>query len=99
MRFSDVLAVSLAVVPFVAAHGGIPGTPKLWGLKPEDIAKLKRRSIFEGRISERAHYHAPRHAQLNARQGGLGGMCGPTASEASCDEGYCCSSAGKREAI
>jgi hypothetical protein len=38
MRFSTVAAVS-AVAPLVAAHGGIPGAPKVFGL-PRDLNVL-----------------------------------------------------------
>ena len=91
MHLSGLAAASL-VVPFVAAHGGIPGAPKIFGLGPNPIAKLKNRNVF--------HEHAARNAapqprsQLKARQGGLDGQCGPTVGGASCDAGYCCSPSG-----
>ena len=90
MRFSELFAASL-VAPLVAAHGGIPGAPKIFGLAPNDIAKLKSRNIFVGHAAPVGHPQGP---QLHARQGGLGGQCGPVAGGASCDEGYCCSPSG-----
>ncbi|CAO2658113.1 Nn.00g073730.m01.CDS01 [Neocucurbitaria sp. VM-36] len=90
MRFLDVFAASL-VAPLVAAHGGIPGAPKIWGLGPRDIRNLKSRDILGG--------HAARvkqgPQQMHKRQGGDSqGRCGPVAGGASCAEGYCCSGSG-----
>lgn len=98
MHFSDIFAASLAVAPFVAAHGSIPGAPKIWGLSPIDAAKLKRRDAFGGH-ARHGHTHAQRDSRLVARQGGQGGACGPSAGGAACDEGWCCSNSGKKELI
>lgn len=91
MRVSEILAASL-VAPLVVAHGGIPGAPKIFGLGPNDIGKLRSRNILGGHAAPVPRFqHGP---QLNARQGGAGGRCGPQFGGASCDEGYCCSSGG-----
>lgn len=90
MRFADFSVASLVAVPLVAAHGGIPGAPKVFGL-PNEMAKLKSRNVF--------HAHEAREAlpeqgpALNARQGGQNGRCGASFGGASCAAGYCCSSA------
>jgi len=86
MRFSGIAAASL-VAPLVAAHGGVPGAPKIFGLGPNPIAKLKSRNVFHGH----AEAARPQGPQLNARQGGVDGQCGPAANGASCDAGFCCS--------
>ncbi|KAF2255788.1 carbohydrate esterase family 4 protein [Trematosphaeria pertusa] len=93
MRFSEILAASsLVAAPLVAAHGDVPHAPKIWGLGPNPMQKLKGRN-FAGPAARRAAL--PQHApQLNKRQGGADGRCGPEGGGASCDEGYCCSSAG-----
>lgn len=87
MHFSNVLTASL-VAPLVAAHGGIPGAPKLFGL-PRD---LKTR----GPVAPRVLRHAPsepKRGLLETRQGGQDGRCGPSFGGASCAAGYCCSPA------
>lgn len=90
MRFSELLAASLAA-PLAAAHGGIPGVPKIWGLPARDVGRLKSRSIYGGH-AEHAVVQGP---QLHARQGGNAqGRCGPDGGGASCAAGYCCSGAG-----
>lgn len=92
MRFSEIFAASL-VAPLVAAHGGIPGAPKIFGLGQRDIGKLKSRDILGGHAAQIGGPNAG--AQLRARQGGdADHRCGPTAGEASCAEGYCCSASG-----
>lgn len=91
MRFSDVFAASL-VAPLVAAHGGIPGAPKIFGLVPKDVAMLKSRNLVGGHRARNSHSHSSH--RLAARQGGLNGRCGPPGNGASCAEGYCCSAAG-----
>ncbi|KAF2638126.1 glycoside hydrolase/deacetylase [Massarina eburnea CBS 473.64] len=88
MRFSEVLAATAAVAPLVAAHGDIPGMPKIFGLgegalKPRDFGLRARRAASSG------HVH-----KFNKRQGGVDGRCGPEGNSAKCDDGYCCSSAG-----
>ena len=86
MRFSDVFTASL-VAPLVAAHGGIPGAPKIFGL-PED---LKPRAPVAARVLR--HAAEPKHGLLETRQGGQNGRCGPSFGRASCAAGYCCSGA------
>jgi hypothetical protein len=89
MRFVG-LSAALLVVPIVAAHGDLPGLPKIIGLGPNDIAKLKSRNILGGHVT-----HVARPEQrLSARQGGADGQCGPQNGCAVCDEGYCCSPSG-----
>ncbi|KAH3920201.1 hypothetical protein HBH56_001280 [Parastagonospora nodorum] len=88
MRFYEVLAASL-VAPFVAAHGGTPGAPKIFGLA-RDVADLKTRNIFGGHNHRAAGHGSP----LQARQGGADGRCGKDFGCATCDEGYCCSPGG-----
>ncbi|KAF2866825.1 chitin binding protein [Massariosphaeria phaeospora] len=91
MRFSEIIAASL-VAPLVAAHGDhIPGAPKIFGLGPNPIQKLKGRAPLGGLAEHHAAHHGP---QLHARQGGDGGRCGPAANGAKCADTYCCSSAG-----
>ncbi|KAJ4372865.1 hypothetical protein N0V83_003156 [Neocucurbitaria cava] len=78
MRISDVIAASL-VAPLVAAHGGIEGAPKVFGLPKQ----LRARNPF-------AAYEAPHNAQpsksLHARQS-TDGRCGPEGSNQL--KGYC----------
>lgn len=94
MRFSVPLAASLAAVPHVVAHSGIPGLPKIVGLSHRDIAALRSRNVFAGH-GERVGA-AQEHA-LKARQGGNAQhRCGPEFGCASCDDGYCCSPSGCR---
>ncbi|KAL6707064.1 hypothetical protein ACN47E_004816 [Coniothyrium glycines] len=91
MRFSISLTASLAV-PFVAAHGHIPGMPTVFGLAHRDIAALKSRNILGGHFDRVVPPHGQ---QLEARQGGdAQNRCGPSFGCASCAEGYCCSPAG-----
>ncbi|KAH7130693.1 hypothetical protein B0J11DRAFT_259352 [Dendryphion nanum] len=92
MRFSDISLASLVAAPLVAAHADIPGAPKIWGLSPSDIAKLKIRNAFSGH--EARDIKAEQGPQLQARQGGQNGRCGSAGGGASCAAGYCCSSAG-----
>ncbi|KAL6702409.1 hypothetical protein ACN47E_002051 [Coniothyrium glycines] len=86
MRFSNVLALSVAA-PLVAAHGDIPGAPKIFGL-PKD---LKRSPVFARTLR---HPVEPSRGLLETRQGGQNGRCGPNFGRASCAAGYCCSGAG-----
>ncbi|KAF2019070.1 carbohydrate esterase family 4 protein [Aaosphaeria arxii CBS 175.79] len=90
MRFSGIYVASLVAAPLVAAHGGIPGAPKVFGVAPNEVAKLKNRDIFSGQ-AKRDPEQGP---TLNARQGGQNGRCGPSFGGASCAAGYCCSGAG-----
>jgi len=87
MHFSNVLAAAI-VAPLVAAHGGIPGAPKIFGL-PED---LKARAPTAARVLR--HAPEPKRGLLETRQGGQNGRCGPSFGGASCASGYCCSGAG-----
>lgn len=88
MRFSEVLAASL-VAPLVAAHGGIQGAPKLFGL-PNDV-KIRTPSPRAARAAAAA-VQGPH--QLLARQGGnANNRCGPSFGNAVCAAGYCCSEA------
>jgi hypothetical protein len=82
--------VASLVAPLVAAHGSIPGAPKIFGLGRNAVADLKTRNIFAGH-GHRAAAHA---SPLQARQGGLEGRCGKDFGCATCDEGYCCSTSG-----
>lgn len=88
MRFSEVLAASV-VVPIVAAHAGIQGAPKLFGL-PSDV-RIRNPSPRAARAAAAAQ--GPH--QLLARQGGdANNRCGPSFGNAICAQGYCCSGAG-----
>ncbi|KAF1944874.1 glycoside hydrolase/deacetylase [Clathrospora elynae] len=92
MRLSEIFAASL-VAPLVAAHSNIPGAPKIFGLSQHDFGKLKSRNILGGHNTP--HVTRPRQGpQLNARQGGVDGRCGPDHGCASCAESYCCSPSG-----
>jgi hypothetical protein len=86
MHFSNVLVASV-VAPLVAAHGGIPGAPKIFGL-PQD---LKDRAPTAARVLR--HAAEPKRGLLETRQGGQNGRCGPSFGGASCAAGYCCSGA------
>lgn len=83
MRFTDVLAASL-VAPFVAAHGGMEGAPKLVGLPRE----LRARNPF---AAHQAPRHSNSHAGLETRQ--EAGRCGPDGGNQVCAENECCSGA------
>lgn len=89
MRFTDVFAVSV-VAPLVAAHGGVPGAPKIFGL-PRDLL-----DDFKAPVAARTLRHpaTPRGGLLETRQGGQNGRCGPSFGNAKCATGYCCSGAG-----
>jgi len=84
MRFSNVFVASV-VAPLVAAHGDIPGAPKIFGL-PRD---LKARAPTAARVPR--HVAEPKRNMLETRQGGQNGRCGPSFGGASCDQGFCCS--------
>jgi hypothetical protein len=84
MHFSNLLAVSV-VAPLVAAHGGIPGAPKIFGM-PND---LKVRAPSAPRVLR--HAAEPKRDMLETRQGGQNGRCGPSFGGASCAAGFCCS--------
>lgn len=88
MRFTEVLAAS-SVASLVAAHGGIQGAPKLFGL-PGDV-KIRTPSPRAARAAAAAAaIQGPHH--LLARQGGdANNRCGPNFGNAVCAEGYCCS--------
>ncbi|KAF1940455.1 glycoside hydrolase/deacetylase [Clathrospora elynae] len=89
MRFSNIVTVSVGVVvPLVAAHGAIPGVPKIFGL-PRD---LKERAPINSRVLR--HSVESKGGLLETRQGGQNGRCGPGFGGASCASGYCCSGAG-----
>jgi hypothetical protein len=85
------LSAALLVAPIVAAHGDLPGVPKIIGLGLEDMGKLKSRNILGGHASR-----ADRHKQrLSVRQeGGVDGRCGPDNGCGVCAQGYCCSPEG-----
>jgi hypothetical protein len=86
MRFTEVLAASL-LAPLAAAHGSIPGAPKIFGL-PKDI---KIRDPTPRAVRQAA---APQQGpQLNPRQGGQNGRCGPSFGNTVCAAGFCCSGA------
>jgi hypothetical protein len=86
MRFSEIFAVGV-VAPLVAAHGGIAGAPKVFGL-PRDLE-----ADFKPPVAARVLRHPaePRGDLLETRQGGQNGRCGPSFGNAKCAEGYCCS--------
>jgi len=87
MRFSEVFAAS-SVASLVAAHGGIQGAPKLFGL-PSDV-KIRNPTPRAARAAAAAQ--GPHF--LHARQGGdENNRCGPSFGGASCAAGYCCSGA------
>lgn len=86
MHFSNALAV-LVASPLVAAHSGIPGAPKIFGL-PRDS---KAGAPVVPRVIR--HPTEPKGG-LETRQGGQNGRCGPNFGGASCAAGYCCSGAG-----
>ncbi|KAH7399207.1 hypothetical protein DE146DRAFT_526203 [Phaeosphaeria sp. MPI-PUGE-AT-0046c] len=87
MHLSNVLVASV-VAPLVAAHGGIPGAPKIFGL-PRD---LNAEVPTAPRVLR--HAPAPKGGMLETRQGGQNGRCGPDFGGASCSAGFCCSGAG-----
>src|SRR5690242_3874590 len=86
MRFFEVLAAS-SVASLAAAHGGIQGAPKLFGL-PSDV-KIRTPSPRAVRAAEAQGPH-----YLHARQGGdANNRCGASFGNAKCAAGYCCSGA------
>lgn len=87
MRFFEVFAAS-SVASLAAAHGGIQGAPKLFGL-PNDI-KIRTPSP---RAARAAAAQGPHY--LHARQGGdANNRCGASFGNAKCAAGFCCSGAG-----
>ncbi|KAH8726383.1 hypothetical protein GQ44DRAFT_825734 [Phaeosphaeriaceae sp. PMI808] len=94
MRFSEILATAL-VAPLVAAHGAIPGAPKILGLPQRDMAALKSRNIFGGHAHPARAARSAQGPQLQVRQGGdAQNRCGANFGCATCAEGYCCSDGG-----
>ncbi|EUC42947.1 carbohydrate esterase family 4 protein [Bipolaris oryzae ATCC 44560] len=89
MRFSNVATAAL-VAPLVAAHGGVPGAPKLFGL-PRHLQDELKAPVAARTLR---HSSEPRHGLLETRQGGQNGRCGPSFANAKCAAGYCCSGAG-----
>jgi len=89
MRFSDITTAAL-VAPLVAAHGGVPGAPKVFGL-PRDL-----QADFKAPVTARTLRHPvqARGGLLETRQGGQNGRCGPSFGNAKCASGYCCSGSG-----
>lgn len=91
MRFSEVFAAS-TVASLVAAHGGIQGAPKLFGL-PGDV-KIRSPSPRAARAAAAPAPAAQGPHYLHARQGGdANNRCGPSFGNAKCAAGYCCSGA------
>lgn len=88
MRFSDIATAAL-VAPLVAAHGGIQGAPKVFGL-PRDL-QLDLKAPVTARTLK--HPAEPKRGLLETRQGGQNGRCGPGFGNAKCATGYCCSGA------
>jgi hypothetical protein len=88
MRFTE-LSAALLLAPLVAAHSS-GHVPKIVGSGSKDIGKLKSRNILDGRTARAA---GPEQV-LSKRQGGADGRCGADHGNASCAEGYCCSTAG-----
>jgi hypothetical protein len=86
MHFTNILAAS-GVASVVAAHGGNPGAPKIFGL-PKD---LKARAPGAPRVLR--HAVDTKRGLLETRQGGQNGRCGPSFGGASCAAGFCCSGA------
>jgi hypothetical protein len=86
MRFSDIGIWGL-VAPLVAAHGDIPGMPKIFGL-PRDL-EMEARAVAARRVLR--HPAESKRDMLETRQGGQNGRCGPNFGGASCATGYCCS--------
>jgi hypothetical protein len=82
MRLSDVFTASL-VVPLVAAHGGVHGSPKLFGMPRH----LRARNPWTGH-QNMGHAAGP---HLQARQEEA--RCGAEGGGASCPAGSCCSPA------
>lgn len=91
MHLSNVLVASV-VAPLVAAHGGIPGAPKVFGLPRELQEELNARAPVAARVLR--HPAETKRGLLETRQGGQNGRCGPDFGGASCAAGYCCSGAG-----
>lgn len=71
----------------MAAHGDIPGMPKIFGL-PKDI-EMEARAVATRRVLR--HPAEEKGNMLETRQGGQNGRCGPNFGGASCAVGYCCS--------
>ena len=83
MRFTDVIAASL-VAPLVAAHGGIEGAPRFFGL-PKD---LRSRNPFAGHQVRNAAQHAH---EMQARQEADPERCGTQGNNQICAADKCCS--------
>ncbi|KAF1830235.1 chitin binding protein [Decorospora gaudefroyi] len=90
MRFIINIAAAAAVAPLVAAHGGIPGAPKVFGL-PRDLEMEARAPAA---AAARRVLRHPTNPKLETRQGGQNGRCGSAFGGASCASGYCCSAEG-----
>ncbi|KAI8943583.1 hypothetical protein NX059_012514 [Plenodomus lindquistii] len=95
MRLSDIFTASL-VVPLIAAHGDghFHAAPKVIGLPRSDIGGLKNRNPMAGHGARVVRPH--QESKLVARQAGgdAEGRCGKDFGCATCNPGYCCSTAG-----
>ena len=95
MHFASVLTASL-VVPLIAAHGNghFHAAPKIIGLPRSNIGGLKNRNILGGH--EAQNVSPRRGSKLVSRQAGgdAEGRCGKDFGCATCNPGYCCSTAG-----
>ncbi|KAF2855942.1 carbohydrate esterase family 4 protein [Plenodomus tracheiphilus IPT5] len=83
---TNVLVASL-VAPLVAAHGGVEGAPKFFGL-PKN---LRTRNPFAGHQVRHADFHKD---GLHARQEADPEMCGKQGGGAVCAQDKCCSPEG-----
>ncbi len=86
MHFSSVLAASL-VAPLVAAHGGVPGAPKVYGLP----SHLRARNPLAAHKAPRNPMPMPHRPLIGRQNGDAGGVCGPDNGGRVCLSTECCS--------
>ncbi|KAF1834234.1 hypothetical protein BDW02DRAFT_579755 [Decorospora gaudefroyi] len=86
MRVAEVIAASL-VAPLVAAHGGMEGAPRIFGMPKQ----LRASNPFAG---YQARHAAHPVRAVAARQVDGPERCGPDNGNQVCAEGVCCSASG-----
>jgi hypothetical protein len=86
MRVSEVIAASL-VAPLVAAHGGIEGAPRIFGMPKQ----LRASNPFAGFQARRTIHAAP---ALDSHQAASLELCGPANGNQVCGGDDCCSASG-----
>ena len=83
MRFSSILAASI-VAPLAAAHGGMEGMPRIFGMPKQLRASHPLAGLQARYASEPTRHFGPRQAEAR---------CGPDNGNKKCAQNECCSAA------